>query len=105
MKYSPRKDDLPAELPTEEQIAERAYSLWEKEGRNEGSQDRHWFDAERMLREELAREAAERTAPTAPNGEISNGERFQETNPYSLPKKGAGSGAEGRTSAKQHRRT
>lgn len=31
----------------EERIRQRAYGIWEREGRPEGRQDEHWFDAER----------------------------------------------------------
>lgn len=32
-------------------ISQRAYELWENEGRPEGSDQRHWFQAEQQLRE------------------------------------------------------
>jgi hypothetical protein len=31
----------------EERIRQRAYGIWEREGRPQGRQDEHWFDAER----------------------------------------------------------
>ena len=36
----------------EERIRERAYQIWEREGRQEGSHDAHWQRAERELDEE-----------------------------------------------------
>ena len=62
---------------TEEEIGaliqRRARELWEREGRPEGWALRHWLDAERRVREELAhaaemRDAAGRTvrAPSPP---------------------------------------
>jgi hypothetical protein len=32
-----------------EQIAHRAYAIWEKEGRPHGQHEAHWFRAERQL--------------------------------------------------------
>lgn len=86
MKYSSQKDDLPSELPSPDQIAERAYALWENQGRHDGNHERHWFEAERLLREELAGELAEETTPEATTGELAGDARFQEDNPYLLPK-------------------
>ena len=34
---------------TSETISARAYDLWEKEGRPDGRDWAHWFEAERML--------------------------------------------------------
>jgi hypothetical protein len=36
--------------PTFEQIAVRAYQIWEAQGRPNGSDQEHWFEAERQLR-------------------------------------------------------
>ena len=51
---------------TEEEIGaliqRRARELWEREGRPEGWALRHWLDAERRVREELAHAAAMRDA-------------------------------------------
>jgi hypothetical protein len=43
-----------AELPTAEQIAARAYEIWEETGCPEGCEQEHWYQAEREL---LARKA------------------------------------------------
>jgi hypothetical protein len=32
-----------------EEIARRAYELWEQEGRGHGSHERHWLEAERQV--------------------------------------------------------
>jgi hypothetical protein len=40
--------------PTPEQIAERARTLWEQEGRPEGRDLAHWLEAERQLRSGLS---------------------------------------------------
>jgi len=45
--------------PTQEQIADRAYALWEKEGYPKGREQFHWQEAERQLR-------TEHTPATAP---------------------------------------
>lgn len=36
----------------EERIRERAYRLWIEEGQPEGSQERHWAEARRMVDQE-----------------------------------------------------
>ena len=36
---------------TYEQIAQRAYEIWEREGKPEGKEQEHWFKAEEELRE------------------------------------------------------
>jgi len=38
--------------PSQEQIAARAYQLWEAQGKPEGSNQKSWFAAERQLRAE-----------------------------------------------------
>jgi hypothetical protein len=43
----------------DERIRQRAYEIWEREGRPEGSHDEHW---RRAAEEELAREGARTTA-------------------------------------------
>ena len=37
------------ELPTDEQIAVRAFEIWERQGRPEGQQEENWLQAEREL--------------------------------------------------------
>ena len=49
-------------------IRRRAHELWEREGRPEGWALRHWLDAERRVREELAHAAAMREAAAAKTG-------------------------------------
>lgn len=45
----------PIELPDGmwEQIARKAYELWEERGRQEGNDLRDWFDAEAIVMEEI----------------------------------------------------
>jgi len=50
-------------MPTEEQIREMAYYLWEQAGRPEGNDQEYYFKARQMLEE---REAAEKRASDAP---------------------------------------
>jgi len=38
--------------PTDEEIAARAFAIWEKQGRPEGQQMDNWLQAERELTEE-----------------------------------------------------
>lgn len=38
--------------PSQEQIAARAYQLWEAQWKPEGSNQKNWFEAERQLRAE-----------------------------------------------------
>jgi hypothetical protein len=44
-------------------IRRRAHEMWERGGRPEGSALRHWLDAERRVREEVAYAAALRDGP------------------------------------------
>ena len=37
---------------TYEHISKRAYEIWEREGKPEGREQEHWFQAEHELREE-----------------------------------------------------
>ena len=39
-----------ASRPPHELIAERAYQLWEAQGKPAGTDREHWFEAERLLR-------------------------------------------------------
>jgi hypothetical protein len=41
-----------AESPTYEQIAVRAFEIWERQGRPEGQQMENWLQAEKELRKE-----------------------------------------------------
>lgn len=38
--------------PRQAAVRERAYQIWEREGRPEGGHERHWMQAERELRDE-----------------------------------------------------
>jgi hypothetical protein len=66
-KAPPRKATRPAQIPsgmhgqpaseanqapTSEQIAERAYLIWELQGRQHGKDTEYWLEAERQLRQE-----------------------------------------------------
>jgi len=42
--------DAPKEAPSREEIAICAYNIWEKEGRPEGRDRMHWFQAEDQLK-------------------------------------------------------
>jgi len=46
--------DLPLPEPTYDEIAARAYALWEGRGRGHGSQNEDWILAEQQLRAERA---------------------------------------------------
>ena len=50
-------------------IRRRARELWEREGRPEGFALRHWLDAERRVREELAHAAEMRDTAAAGTGD------------------------------------
>lgn len=41
-----------ASRPTEAQIRERAYDLWEKAGRPENNSESYWLEAEKQLTKE-----------------------------------------------------
>jgi hypothetical protein len=38
--------------PTDKQILERAYQLWEKAGHPDGKEEHFWLEAERQLNQE-----------------------------------------------------
>jgi len=40
----------PLAAPSTEEIARLAYEMWEREGRIDGNDQRHWLEAERILR-------------------------------------------------------
>jgi hypothetical protein len=52
-------------MPTEEQIKDLAYKLWEEGGRQEGKDWEYYFTARRMLEEQ---EAASQNPPPADAG-------------------------------------
>lgn len=46
------KNPSPSEAPaSHDEIARRAYALWEEQGRPEGEHERHWQQAEQQLRD------------------------------------------------------
>ena len=49
----------------EERIRARAYAIWEREGRQEGSHEAHWQQAETELRDEEGEERQEGIDSTA----------------------------------------
>ena len=49
-------------------VRERAYVIWDREGRPEGEAERHWLLAEQELRGERTEDAARRS-PEAPGEE------------------------------------
>jgi hypothetical protein len=50
----------------EERQRERAYAIWEREGRPEGGAERHWAEAEEELRAEEQGMSDPSAAPAAP---------------------------------------
>lgn len=48
---TPSSLDAPGEHPTHEEIAIRAYEIYEASGRMEGRDGDHWLEAERELKE------------------------------------------------------
>lgn len=54
-RLSPAEQKRPIELPDGmwEQIAQKAYELWEERGRREGCHLDDWFDAEAIVMEEI----------------------------------------------------
>jgi hypothetical protein len=50
-----RWKDRSMESPTEKQIMNRAYEIWERNGRPEGREDEFWHQAEQELRAEQER--------------------------------------------------
>ena len=50
-----RQKDRFMESPTEKQILNRAYEIWERNGRPEGREDEFWHQAEQELRAEEER--------------------------------------------------
>jgi len=54
-------------MPTEEQIRQLAYTLWEQEGRPEGRDSHHYLTAKQILEErEAAQKPARARRPAAP---------------------------------------
>jgi hypothetical protein len=49
--------DLPGSEDEMERTRRRAYALWEREGRPEGSADRYWYQAEQDIREPVTAQA------------------------------------------------
>jgi hypothetical protein len=53
------------DMEWEDRVRERAYALWEREGRPEGGAERHWAQAEEELRAEEQRRAGAPIAEAA----------------------------------------
>jgi hypothetical protein len=51
-------------------VRRRAHEMWEREGRPEGFALRHWLDAERRVREEIAYAAALRATSATGTGSV-----------------------------------
>jgi rubrerythrin len=54
----------------EERIRQRAYAIWESEGRPEGEERRHWEKAERELAERDQRPPSDATNERREEGEV-----------------------------------
>jgi hypothetical protein len=46
---TPRSPSAAGQRPTQEQIAARAYQLWERKGKPAGTDRDDWYEAERLL--------------------------------------------------------
>ncbi len=55
--------DTSADKLIEQRVRERAYAIWESEGRPQGRHREHWWRAEREILAELSPPAAVRPAP------------------------------------------
>lgn len=53
----------------EQEIAKRAYAIWEREGRPHGRNVEHWLTAERELNAGMSREASIDTDGASPAGQ------------------------------------
>ena len=62
---APSSLDAPGEHPTHEEIAIRAYEIYEASGRPEGQDGDHWLEAERELKEKYAVGAHQAKAKSA----------------------------------------
>ncbi len=49
-KTAPAARPIPSRTVAQEEIAARAYQIWEASGRRHGDDRAHWFQAERELR-------------------------------------------------------
>lgn len=87
----------------EEQIRKRAYEIWEREGRKEGSHEDHWEQAERELSDEQtggaggSGERAGGEQPAAPAAGGSDASRESQSGgggSSTAPGKGTGSSAQ-----------
>ena len=50
-------------MPSKEETEKLAYHLWEQEGRPKGRELRHYYEAERILKERQLAEARQGSAP------------------------------------------
>jgi len=55
-----------SEYGPQDKVRERAYAIWEREGRPEGGAERHWTRAEEELRAEEQGEAGPSATVAAP---------------------------------------
>ena len=69
----------------QQRVRDRAYALWEQEGRPDGQTDRHWFAAEAELRAGQARGGDAEARPDHPWTEAEVDEAVDETYPASDP--------------------
>lgn len=78
----------------EERIRARAYEIWEREGRQEGSHEAHWQQAERELQEDSGegqQEDDSAATPTAGASGLASGLQPSGSAPSAGPGAGAGS--------------
>ena len=52
----------------DDKVRERAYAIWEREGRPEGGAERHWAEAEEELRAEEQGMTEPSAVPATPEG-------------------------------------
>ena len=54
----PRKKPVPKAAPAHDDIAKKAYEIYEQKGRPEGKDIEHWIEAEKMLKGRKSRKKA-----------------------------------------------
>jgi hypothetical protein len=80
-------DNASAELLSNDEIAARAYDIYEREGRMDGRDADHWFRAEEELRRERSNRMSQGTtqatnpAPTAPRSARQHQEGLGQSTP------------------------
>jgi len=60
----------PTRQPSEREIAERAYHLWQQNGCPIGTAEQHWLDAERELRSHADPHSPVKQPPPSPSGSV-----------------------------------